>query len=79
MTPWGPPLAPLSQTPIHKPPGSTMSTKFFATFGFTRLRGGTQITEQAFIEAETEELAWQIADRMCHRGERVLDVRLTNW
>lgn len=56
-----------------------MSDKFFATFGFTRLRGGTQITEQAFIEAKTEQQAWQIADRMCHRGERVLDVRPTNW
>ena len=54
-----------------------MSTQFFATFGYTRLRGGTQITEQSFIEAKTEQQAWQIADRMCHRGERVLDVRPT--
>lgn len=57
---------------------STEHTKWFATIGTVRGRGGWQINGQQIIHATGYNAAYDAACRYCGRGERVLTLEPIN-
>lgn len=52
----------------------TEPKRYLCVLGVKQMRGGTMITEQVFVDAANDEMAWQRATRLCDRTEHVVHV-----
>lgn len=49
---------------------------YFVSIGNRRRGGGIMIREQMFVEADSYDQAWRIAEGRCYSGEHVVDVEV---
>jgi len=50
--------------------------QYFVSIGNRRLGGAIIIREQMFVEADSYDMAWRIAEGRCYNGEHIVDVEL---
>lgn len=50
--------------------------QYFVSIGHRRAHGGIFIKEQMFVEADSYDQAWRIAEGRCYNGEHIVDVEV---
>lgn len=55
--------------------------QYYVSIGNRRMGGGIMIREQMFVEADSYDMAWRIAEGRCYNGEHIVEVELvkTEW